>query len=147
MKNKEKFFPNLPNPLKGLGEIANNLWWSWHPGARMLFKRLDRKAWKESGHNPVKMLRELPEKILETALNDHEYLRHYNIVLTRFKNYKEEKFCWFLKKVTDLNNFSIAYFSSEYGLHHSLPFYAGGLGFLAGDFLKECSDLGVPLVA
>jgi starch phosphorylase len=140
-------FPNLPQRINGLGALAYNLWWSWHPAARMLFKMLDRPAWKESIHNPVKMLREIPREILESAAGNPDYLEHYDAVLERFLNETEDKTCWFAENVTDAECSPIAYFSAEYGLHRSLPFYAGGLGFLAGDHLKECSDLGIPLVA
>lgn len=140
-------FPHLPDRIAGLGELAYNLWWSWHPAARMLFKMLDRPAWKESRHNPVKMLRELPEKTFEVAAGDPEYLHHYEAVLAGFYKEMETKACWFSENITNPGCLPIAYFSAEYGLQRSLPFYAGGLGFLAGDYLKECSDLGVPLVA
>ena len=63
-------FPNLPERLAGLGEIAFNLWWSWHPEARMLYKMLDRPAWKDTGHNPVKLLEVLPPEILTAAAAD-----------------------------------------------------------------------------
>lgn len=141
-------FPNLPERLIGLGELADNLWWSWHPAARMLFKMLDRQAWKESGHNPDKMLREMPVEILASAAANDDYLRNYDVVLSQFHRYLSDKSCRFLNNFPcDPNTFAVAYFSAEYGLHRSLPFYAGGLGFLAGDHIKECSDLGVPLVA
>jgi len=141
-------FPNLPERLSGLGKLAENLWWSWHPSARMLFKMLDRQAWKESGHNPDKMLREMPVEILEAAAANDDYLRIYDVVLSQFYRYLSDKSCRFLNNFSyDPNTFAVAYFSAEYGLHRSLPFYAGGLGFLAGDHIKECSDLGVPLVA
>jgi starch phosphorylase len=146
MKAKRDSFPNLPDRIKGLEELAENLWWSWHPAARMLFKNLDRQAWKESGHNPDKMLKELPKETLDRASNDADYLRHYDLELARFKKEKA-KSCDVLKGETTANKAPIAYFSAEYGLHHSLPFYAGGLGFLAGDHLKECSDLQIPLIA
>ena len=138
-------FEKIPERIKGLGELAYNLWWSWHPEARMLFKMLNRQAWKESTHNPVKMLKELPRETLERAARDPEYLRHYDAVMARFGKEMEERQGWFT--LNDPCHLPIAYFSAEYGLHHSLPFYAGGLGFLAGDHVKECSDLGVPLVA
>jgi starch phosphorylase len=143
---KEKY-QHIPEKIAGLAELSYNLWWSWHPEARMLFKGLDRPTWKESVHNPVKMLMELPTEILEEASKDKHYLKHYNSVMSRFKEDMEAKKCWFTEKITDEPCLPIAYFSAEYGLQHSLPFYAGGLGFLAGDHLKECSDLGVPLVA
>lgn len=147
IQDKDNLFPNVPQRLVGLGVMATNLWWSWHPAARMLFKTLDRQAWKESGHNPVMMLRELPGQLLESAARDPEYLRHYDVVLSQFRKDMDAKQGYFAEDVASMNTHSIAYFSAEYGLHHSLPFYAGGLGFLAGDYMKECSDLRVPLVA
>jgi starch phosphorylase len=147
MKIEETVFPNLPRQLSGIAELAENLWWSWHPAARMLFKMLNRQAWKESGHNPDKMLKELPREILESAANDPEYLNHYDVVLAQFhKDMGAREIC-LTENRAQQKSCTVAYFSAEYGLHHSLPFYAGGLGFLAGDYLKECSDLNVPLVA
>jgi starch phosphorylase len=144
---EETLFPNLPQRLSGLAELAENLWWSWHPAARMLFKMLDRQAWKENSHNPDKMLKELPEEMLKSAAGDPEYLHQYDAVLAHFRgDMAAEEIC-LTKPGTEPHHCTIAFFSAEYGLHHSLPFYAGGLGFLAGDFIKECSDLRVPLVA
>jgi glycogen phosphorylase len=140
-------FPHLPERLAGLGELASNLWWSWHPDARKLFKLLDLLAWRETGHNPVKLLEVLPSKILADAAVDTKFLSHYDPVLARFRQDSKNQICWFTANITDTECAPIAYFSLEYGLHHSLPFYAGGLGFLAGDHLKEASDLGIPLVA
>jgi starch phosphorylase len=147
MEVQAGLFPNLPSRLIGLGELAENLWWSWHPAARMLFKMLSRPVWKETRHNPDKLLKEVPQGALESAANDPEYLRHYDRILSQFRKDMEEKVCTYLKHIPDTGRTPIAYFSAEYGLHHSLPFYAGGLGFLAGDYIKECSDLRVPLVA
>jgi starch phosphorylase len=146
METIKNLFPNLPERLLGLGEIAENLWWSWHPAARMLFKMLNRQAWKESGHNPDKMLKEIPKEDLESAANDVDYLRHYDILLSKFRKEIGKKGCDILEMPMGESR-PIAYFSAEYGLHRSLPFYAGGLGFLAGDYIKECSDLRIPLVA
>lgn len=143
----QPLFPHLPKRIAGLEELAENLWWSWNPGARMLFKTLDRQAWKESGHNPDKMLRELPREILEKAVADAGYLSRYDAVLKVFHNYIQKKECHLLEPVLRDQKYAVAYFSAEYGLHRSLPFYAGGLGFLAGDYIKECSDLCFPLVA
>jgi starch phosphorylase len=140
-------YPNLPLQLSGLNDLSNNLWWSWHPAARMLFKKLNRQAWKESSHNPVLMLRQVPREVFDSAVQDPQYMRHYNSVLAQFQKDLDPKEGWLSENIMNPNHFPIAYFSAEYGLHHSLPFYAGGLGFLAGDFLKECSDLKVPLVA
>ena len=146
-KDKKNLFPNLPPRIQGLADLAENLWWSWHPAARMLFKRINRRGWKESSHNPDKMLKEVPAELLESAAGDPDFLRHYDVVVSQFRKALEESGCLLLRNVCEPDNQRIAYFSAEYGLHHSLPFYAGGLGFLAGDHLKECSDLRVPLVA
>ncbi|MBN1235258.1 MAG: DUF3417 domain-containing protein [Methanotrichaceae archaeon] len=76
-KAEPKKFANLPPELEGLEDLAFNLWWSWHPEARMLFKRLNREAWKDGYHNPIKLLEELPADVLQSASKDPEYLRHY----------------------------------------------------------------------
>ncbi|NQT74000.1 MAG: alpha-glucan family phosphorylase, partial [Chloroflexi bacterium] len=140
-------FPQLPKRIAGLGELAENLWWSWHPSARMLFKSLDRRTWKESGHNPDKMLRQIPIELLESAATNADFIRNYDLVMDRFRDEMGRRGCGMLRDVYLPDDRLIAYFSAEYGLHHSLPFYAGGLGFLAGDFVKECSDLNIPLIA
>ncbi|MBN2060408.1 MAG: alpha-glucan family phosphorylase [Deltaproteobacteria bacterium] len=140
-------FLNLPKRLAALETLAENLWWSWNPGARMLFKTLDRQAWKESGHNPDRMLRELPRALLENAAADTGYLNRYDAVLNTFHDYMRKKECGLMEAASPDHKYAVAYFSAEYGLHRSLPFYAGGLGFLAGDYIKECSDLCLPLVA
>ncbi|MDI9634135.1 MAG: alpha-glucan family phosphorylase [Methanolinea sp.] len=137
----------IPERIRGLGELAYNLWWSWHPEARILFKQINQHAWKESIHNPVRMLQEIPVEFLEKIAENPDYLRRYDISMFRFRQYMSTRNGWFSESHPSPRALTIAYFSAEYGLHHSLPLYAGGLGFLAGDYLKECSDLGVPLVA
>ncbi|MDY6855053.1 MAG: alpha-glucan family phosphorylase [Thermodesulfobacteriota bacterium] len=144
---RQNIFPNLPQRLSGLGEMASSLWWSWPPATRMVFKMLDRQGWKDSRHNPVKMLKDIPREILESAARDPNYLRCYDQTFNKFRIETEKGRCCIVDASIDPDIHCIAYFSAEYGLHHSLPFYAGGLGFLAGDFIKECSDLRVPLVA
>ena len=138
--------PNLPERIAGLRELAYNLWWSWHPEGRALFKLFSRQGWHLSNHNPVKMLNSMDKGELESASSDPHFLRHYDAVMARFESYMDISSGWFPANIADPKKNTIAYFSAEYGLHHALPFYAGGLGFLAGDFLKECSDLGIPLV-
>lgn len=142
-----KDFPQVPERISGLVDLAYNLWWSWNPAVKMVFKNLNPQAWVESIHNPVKMLRELPEETLITASKNPLYLRHYDLVMARFQQEMNRKNSWFTEHFPENRDLSVAYFSAEYGLQHSLPFYAGGLGFLAGDHLKESSDLGLPLVA
>ena len=140
-------FSHVPERLAGLVDLAYNLWWSWHPEARILFKQINQQAWKKSVHNPVKMLQDIPAEFLDSLLSNPEYLRRYDIIMNRYLRYMTNRNGWFSEHYPKRRSLTIAYFSAEYGLHHSLPFYAGGLGFLAGDHLKECSDLGVPLVA
>lgn len=147
MDTKPMEFQHVPSRLAGLGELASNLWWSWHPAARMLYKNLNRQVWKESTHNPVRVLRELPQEALSPFTSDSLYLGEYDAVLKQFREELAEEDCWCNAKIDVPADHTVAYFSAEYGLHHSLPFYAGGLGFLAGDHIKECSDLRIPLVA
>jgi len=144
---RDKLSANMPERLSGLVDLAYNLWWSWHPAARMLFKTMYRVAWKESGHNPIQMLKDLPVDFLKNLESNADYLHQYDDVLAKFRGDIEKKVCWFAENIAGAGCLPIAFFSAEYGLHHSLPFYAGGLGFLAGDYIKECSDLGIPMVA
>jgi starch phosphorylase len=142
---KDKF-PHLPERISGLRDLAYNMWWSWNPDARALFKLLSRQGWYLSSHNPVKMVNMMDAESLEKAAKDPHFIRHYDAVMARYESYMNISAGWFCANVADPKIYNIAYFSAEYGLHHALPFYAGGLGFLAGDFLKECSDLGIPIV-
>ncbi|MBE0478664.1 alpha-glucan family phosphorylase, partial [Candidatus Aerophobetes bacterium] len=105
-----------------------------------------RPAWKISLHNPVKTLNMVDEETFSTAAKDPDFLEHYETVMRKFKEDMSLEKTWFQENMANVETAPVAYFSAEYGLHHSLPFYAGGLGFLSGDFLKECSDLGVPVV-
>jgi len=139
---------DLPKNLEGLNDLAFNLWSSWHPEAQHLFKQINAIGWKETTHNPVKMLHTVPKESLVKASENEHYVIHYNAVMARYKRYMQTKATWFSEHYPHCYNTTpIAYFSAEYGLQHSLPFYAGGLGFLAGDHLKECSDMGIPVVA
>ena len=147
MDSIRRNFSHVPERISGLVDLAYNLWWSWHPEARVLFKELDRQVWKECLHNPVQMLQMIPQEYLDRAVNNPEYLHRYDIITYLFKRYMESIDGWFGEQFPKRRLLTIAYFSAEYGLHHSLPFYAGGLGFLAGDHLKECSDLHIPMVA
>lgn len=146
MKLYKDQFPGLPSRISRLEELAFNLWWSWHPEAKALFHMLGGNGAEFRAQNPVKLLHDLDASVLEAASRDPRFLRRFDAVMARFDAEMNAYGSWFYSKVADPGKYGIAYFSAEYGLHHSLPFYAGGLGFLAGDFLKECSDLGVPLV-
>jgi starch phosphorylase len=139
-------FSRLPERLAGLQELASNLWWSWHPEVRMLFRMLDHRIWDESAHDPVAMLTATPQWVLESAAVDAHYLTQYDRVLSRFRDYLGRDSATFAPDPPAAGNSTIAFFSAEYGLHHFMSFYAGGLGFLAGDYLKESSDMGIDLV-
>jgi starch phosphorylase len=139
-------FPYLPERISRLGELACNLWWSWHPEARAVFQMLGGNGAEFKAQNPVKLLHETDRSVLDLAAKDSRFLRRYDAVMARFDSEMNAYGSWFYSRVADHGMHAVAYFSAEFGLHHSLPFYAGGLGFLAGDFLKECSDLGVPVV-
>ncbi|OPX77403.1 MAG: Carbohydrate phosphorylase [Methanosaeta sp. PtaB.Bin039] len=146
MDNRESINPKIPARIEGLGELATNLWWSWNPRARDLFNMLNPAAWQLSVHNPVKLLHDLEGEVLEEAATNPRFLRHYDSVIGRFRSEMRNFGGWFPDNVNNPGRLPVAYFSAEYGLHHSMPFYAGGLGFLAGDFLKESSDLGLPMI-
>jgi len=139
-------FPDVPEGLQPLLELAHNLWWVWHPDAVELFRRLDRKLWEDVNHNPVKMLGLIEQSKLSAAGKDDGYLAHLHRCYDAYKRHMEEH-GWFHRNYPDRGKFQVAYFSAEFGLHESLPIYSGGLGVLAGDHLKSASEIGVPLVA
>jgi starch phosphorylase len=138
---------DLPERIQRLGEVAYNLWWTWVPEAHDVFARIDPTLWEDLSHNPVQFLREVKRPQLDLAAQNLDYTALYDRVLSAFDNYLRSKETWFLKNHAQHQKRPIAYFSSEFGLHETLPIYAGGLGILAGDHLKEASDLGLPLVA
>jgi len=136
----------LHERISRLEELANNLWWSWHPQARELFRVLDYPLWRSGGHNPVKQLREISTDKLVAAANDTTFLNLYDSVMAAFDADIADKDSWFATKYPNVLDGPVAYFSMEFAIHNSLPIYAGGLGVLAGDLCKEASDLGLPLV-
>jgi starch phosphorylase len=136
----------LPDRINRLGELARDLWWSWTPEARSLFRRLDYTVWRQTAHNPVRMLQLLPPELVERALGDPSWLAAYDRVIARQDSSRAARQTWCETNCPELQGKAIAYFSAEFALHQSLPIYAGGLGVLAGDHCKEASDLGVPLV-
>ncbi len=139
-------FPDVPEPLQALVELAGNLWWVWHPDAVELFRRLDRHLWEEVYHNPTKLLGRIEQPKLQAASRDQGYLSHLHRVHDAFR-FHLEAHGWFHEAHQDKDKLQIAYFSAEFGLHESLPIYSGGLGVLAGDHLKSASEIGLPLTA
>jgi len=157
---------NLPAKIGRLRELAYNLWWTWHPQARSLYIALDPKLWAEIGNNPVKMLETVSSERLREASENTSYMNMYSQIIRQFDDYMSEKatnrgvqtsFDEYVNKKGSHQGLlqspptikwssPIAYFSTEYGLHESIPIYSGGLGTLAGDHLKTASDLNMPLV-
>src|SRR5690554_6533624 len=136
--------PQLPRELERLDELARNLYWSWRPSARALFRRLDRELWEEVRHNPVALLRDIDQARLDQAAKDPEFLAEYEQVMARFDEYMAQP-GWFEQQVGEDHLY--AYLCAEYGWTEAVALYSGGLGVLAGDHTKAASDLGVPLVA
>lgn len=137
---------NLPRRIEGLARVAQNLWWVWNPDGQRLFQFVDPLLWDLLNHNPVAFLQKVERTRLNAAVGNPAYLEHYDRVLARMDAYLSSQDTWFHKTYPQQLDKTIAYFSFEFGLHESLPVYAGGLGILSGDHLKESSDLGLPLV-
>jgi glycogen phosphorylase len=138
---------SLPRRLQRLGELAYNLWWTWKPDAQRLFSHIDNALWEQTYHNPVQFLRQVERAQLNAVAQDRHYLDFYDRIFRLYDQYMAAEDTWFLHNHQQWINSPIAYFSTEFGLHETLPIYAGGLGILSGDHLKEASDLGIPLVA
>ncbi len=137
---------SLPQRINRLGELAYNLWWTWHPEAQRLFSRIDSQLWEETSHNPVLFLRRVDRARLNTVTNNRYYLDFYDRTFRAYDQYMTTDDTWFMRTYPELRHRPIAYFSMEFGLHETLPIYAGGLGILSGDHTKEASDLGLPFV-
>jgi starch phosphorylase len=143
-------FPNhfsLPRRISRLGQLAYNLWWVWNPEGQMVFSQIDKPLWERINHNPVAFLHKVDRPRLNAMTNDRYYLDFYDRVMHNFDQYLKGEDTWFQRTYPDLTGKIIAYFSFEFGLHEALPVYAGGLGVLAGDYMKGASEVGMPLVA
>ena len=127
----------IPAELKKLEEMARNIWWAWNNEATDLFQDLDPALWKEAGQNPVVLLERLSYDKLEALAADKAILARIDDVYAKFRAYMDVK--------PDANRPSVAYFCMEYGLTHVLKIYSGGLGILAGDYMKEASDSNVDM--
>jgi len=144
MKNN-KFY--LPEKLQKLEDLSTNLWFSWNPDVRDLFREIDVDLWRSCGRNPVQFLYDIQPEILDNKANDSNFIERLNNISKRFIEYRENAKTQFSQNYPKMQDHLIAYFSAEYGIHESLPNYAGGLGILAGDHTKSASDLGLPFVA
>ena len=129
----------LPEELKCLDEIAHNLWWVWNFEARDLFRDLDPELYRAVKHNPVLLLERLSYERKEEIVKDKELMKRIKGVYQSFRAYMDVK--------PDSSRPSVAYFCMEYGIHSALKIYSGGLGMLAGDYVKEASDSNVDMCA
>ena len=130
---------HLPEELSGLETLCKNLWWCWNDKAKALFRTVDYDLWHTSGHNPMVILDKVSLKRYKELAKDKEFLARLDEVMAEFNEYMAAK-----EQRTEP---SVGYFCMEYGLDTSLMIYSGGLGILAGDYLKETSDMNVNLVA
>ena len=130
---------SLPEQLKCLDEIAHNMWWVWNFEARDLFRDLDPEIYHDVKHNPVMLLERLTFERKEEILKDKALMKRIKDVYTQFRKYMDVK--------PDTKRPSVAYFCMEYGIHSALKIYSGGLGMLAGDYVKEASDSNVDMCA
>ncbi|HWT00990.1 MAG TPA: alpha-glucan family phosphorylase [Pyrinomonadaceae bacterium] len=140
---------SLPEPLRVLGRLAWNYWWSWAGGGTAVFRDLDPAVWEECEHNPRRLLADVSEFRLMQMATDPTYKERVARLASRFDEYMADHRAWDSgspdRKITWEH--PVAYFCAEYGIHNSLPLYSGGLGMLAGDHLKSASDRRLPLVA
>jgi len=130
---------DLPEKLLFMKDLAGNLWWSWNYDAELLFRKMDPALWEEVSHNPPKLLEKIDYKRLVVLTEDEVFIAEAERVYKSFRAYME-------RPLPD-NTPSVAYFSMEFGIHQCLKIYSGGLGVLAGDFLKEASDANFEITA
>ena len=129
----------LPKQLQCLDELAHNMWWAWNHEARDLWRSLDESLYEEVGHNPVMLLERLSYDRKELIVKDKGIMENVEKVMAMFHKYMNVK--------PNSKRPSVAYFSMEYGINQVLKIYSGGLGMLAGDYLKEASDSNVDMCA
>lgn len=139
--------PTLPAALEPLREMSFNLWWTWEPSARRLFRHLDPELWDRTNHNPVRMLQLSRQSRLEEVSQDKVFLRELKEVHDAFHNYLARTDTYGKTGAGCAIKNPVAYFSAEFGFHESIPNYSGGLGILASDHCKSASDLDLNFVA
>src|SRR3954462_2299289 len=139
--------PTLPAALEPLREMTFNLWWTWEPEERRLFRHLDPELWDRTNHNPVRMLQLSKQSRIEEVSQDKSFVRELKQVYDSYKKYLERKDTYGKTGAGSAIKRPVAYFSAEFGFHESLPNYSGGLGILAGDHCKSASDLDLNFVA
>jgi starch phosphorylase len=139
--------PTLPVALEPLREMSFNLWWTWEPSARRLFRQLDPELWNRTNHNPVRMLQLSRQSRLEEVAQDKAFLRDLKQVFEEFEKYLGRHDTYGKTGAGNAIKNPVAYFSAEFGFHESIPNYSGGLGILASDHCKSASDLDLNFIA
>src|SRR6476646_1175925 len=139
--------PTLPAALEPLREMVFNLWWTWEPSARRLFRHLDPELWNRTNHNPVRMLQLSRQAPLVEVAQDKNFLRELKEVHDAYRAYLVREDTYGKTGNGRAIEKPVAYFSAEFGFHESIPNYSGGLGILAGDHCKSASDLDLNFVA
>lgn len=129
----------IPDELSLLTELSHNLWWSWNPDAIQLFQSIKPGGLIEAGYNPIALLNSLSPEEAQGLINDADFMERMGVVHQQFTGY--------LETPKEKDESLIAYFCMEYGLHYSLRLYSGGLGILAGDYLKQASDSNANMIA
>jgi starch phosphorylase len=148
VRSRPAYTVGLPERISRLNDLAYNVWWTWSNPARLLFKELHPVLWDVVEHNPVLFLHRIDQERLDRAASDQQFLQRYDRVVSAFDRMlgEDASSTWIGKHRPELVGKTVAYFSAEFGLHRALPIYSGGLGVLAGDHVKEASDMGIPLV-
>src|SRR5436190_666557 len=139
--------PTLPAALEPLREVSFNVWWTWEPSARRLFRHLDPELWNRTNHNPIRMLQLSRQARLEELGSDKTFLRELKLVYDAFQKYLTRQDTYGKTGPAAALQKPVAYFSAEFGFHESIPNYSGGLGILSGDHCKSASDLDLNFVA
>jgi starch phosphorylase len=139
--------PTLPAGLEPLREMSFNVWWTWEPSARRLFRHLDPDLWNRTNHNPIRMLQLSRQSRLEELATDKTFQREIKEVYDAYKRYLARQDTYAKTGAGAALQKPVAYFSAEFGFHESIPNYSGGLGILAGDHCKSASDLDLNFVA
>ena len=139
MSESEKLEQQLLN-------LAYNLWWTWHPEALEIWRRIDPGLWRETRHSPIAFIKQLDKKRLQLISKDSSLLIMLDRIVSNLNQYMKTTHTWGERKVDALIARPVVYFCAEFGIHESLPLYSGGLGVLSGDHLKSASDLGIPMI-
>jgi len=130
-----------------LQKLSQNLWWTWRPEVRAIFRDIDLAHYHKAHRNPLRVLRETDSAFLEQRAGEVDIQTRTDRALRQLNEYLNPVSTWGLVHAGTLQSRPVAYFCAEFGIHESIPIYSGGLGILAGDHLKGASNLGIPLVA